>query len=102
MLFAICMKFRRRALSRRTENNGNCTTFDHLTDAVKQTLCLKPFGAQHHRLSYLMRECNNCAAQNFQLLEEFAHGKETSMCSWERYEYVVVGKDADGEDKKKL
>ena len=42
MLFAKCMEFRRRALARTTEKDGICTTFDHLTDAVNQTLCPKP------------------------------------------------------------
>ena len=49
MVFARCMQFRRRALSRRLEKEGSCTTLDHLTDAVNQTLCPKPFGSEYHR-----------------------------------------------------
>ena len=79
-----------------TASNFN---FNFLSEAVASTLCEKDEEATHHRLECLIRQCEECGIEKFELSEE--EQSTDVLVKWKRYEYVTV-QDKNGEEQRKI
>jgi hypothetical protein len=79
------------------------TVYKHLSDLVNETLCPKRDGNEYHEPDCLQRKCKNCGIDNYKILDEENDTTETApIVKWQKFEYVVIGVNADNSEKKKL
>ena len=109
MVFNHCMKFRR-ALIAETRllegQNGKpeFTVFNHLGDITRETcMCAKQENKAYHEKNCLYRECSQCGIANFKIYsQEEDQSDRAPLVRWEKFEYIICGKDANGKDKGQL
>ena len=108
MLFTQCMNFRKSVVAKMELSKGQndqpqYPVFSHLTDIVQQTLCPKQEGKCYNEKDCLYRECPHCGVVNFETYhQEEDQSVNAPLVKWEKFEYVVCGKDTNGKDKKRL
>ena len=50
----------------------------------------------------MYQECSQCGVDRFKLFPEDDSSDGAPLIKWERFEYIICGKDSSGKDKKRL
>ena len=93
------MKFRKSIISEHDQPVH--PVLNHLSEIIQQTLCDKQEGKRYHEKKCLYRKCSQCGVNNFNTYKQEDDQTDSApLIRWEKFEYVVSGKDGTGKDKK--
>jgi hypothetical protein len=80
---------------------GNYKVYEHLNDAVLDSLCPKVSGDIFHKAECLNRNCSECGVEKLDFLfEELDTSDNCDDVTWGKYEYVTIMMKG-GKSKKK-
>jgi hypothetical protein len=80
---------------------GNYKVYEHLKDAVLDSLCPKDSGEIFHKAECLNRNCSECGVEKLDFLpEELDTSDSCDDVTWGKYEYVTIMMKG-GKSKKK-
>lgn len=86
------MEFRINNLARSEQSAEKFPIFEHLDDIVNKTLCAKAEGQSYHLRECLNRECESCGVEKCDLMKEEDVSPLAPTVSWQKFEYVTIGK----------
>jgi hypothetical protein len=70
---------------------GNYKVYEHLNDAVLDSLCPKDAGDIFHKAECLNRNCSECGVVKLDFLsEELDTSDNCDDVTWGKYEYVTI------------
>ena len=70
---------------------GNYKVYEHLNDAVLDSLCPKVSGDIFHKAECLNRNCSECGVEKLDFLfEELDTSDNCDDVTWGKYEYVTI------------
>ena len=93
-IFKRCMEFRKKIIKiyrRCVRLTGNYKVYEHLNDAVLDSLCTKDSGEIFHKAECLNRNCSECCVEKLDFLhKELDTSDSCDDVAWEKYEYVTI------------